>query len=211
MVLLDRVVAALGGREAWSDLRAYSTEGTSTVETTYGPTTIETTSLVAGMRKIRAEQDTPVGDVLVRVDGETATLLVGGSSQNPGPGFAASVRSQVLFSLPYVLMTADSLAFSRGDDTPDGLAVLTYRAPGVDASYEMVIGADGRPVRIESVQPGILGPSRVVRTITAYRAVGALLVPSETRQSTDGQLTGASEITGFTPNPEIPPGAFGGN
>ncbi|MEM1057030.1 MAG: hypothetical protein AAGI52_16015 [Bacteroidota bacterium] len=208
-VLLDRVFASMGGRDVWGSLRAYATEGTSSVETTFGETTIETTSLVAGLLQIRAEQDTPVGDVLVRVNGETASLLVDGNARDPGPGFAASVQSQVLFSLPYVLMHADSLLFSRGEDTPDGLAVLVYQAPGVDASYEMVIGADGRPVRVESIQPSPVGPAQMVHTITGYRSVGGLQVPIGTRQSTEGQVTGSTEITVFTLDPEIAPGAFG--
>ena len=200
---------ALGGRAAWDSLAAYATEGTSTVQTTYGPTTIETASLVAGMRQIRAEQQTPVGDVLVRVDGEVASLLVDGAPRDPGPNFAASVRSQLLFSVPFVLMNADALTVTRGDDTTDGLAVLIYRAPGVDAAYEMVVGEDGRPVRIESEQPGPMGTARTVHTISGWREVAGLAVPTGATQTSGGREVGSSEITGFTPNPEIPADAFG--
>ena len=208
-VLLATVVDALGGRAAWDSLAAYATEGTSTVQTTYGPTTIETASLVAGMRQIRAEQQTPVGDVLVRVDGEVASLLVDGAPRDPGPNFAASVRSQLLFSVPFVLMNADALTVTRGDDTTDGLAVLIYRAPGVDAAYEMVVGEDGRPVRIESEQPGPMGTARTVHTISGWREVAGLAVPTGATQTSGGREVGSSEITGFTPNPEIPADAFG--
>ena len=132
-----------------------------------------------------------------------------GAPRDPGPNFAASVRSQLLFSVPFVLMNADALTVTRGDDTTDGLAVLIYRAPGVDAAYEMVVGEDGRPVRIESEQPGPMGTARTVHTISGWREVAGLAVPTGATQTSGGREVGSSEITGFTPNPEIPADAFG--
>ena len=161
------------------------------------------------LRRIRAEQSTPVGDVLARVNGGDGDLLVNGATSASGPAFAASVQSQLLFSVPYVLMNADSLSFSRGADTPEGLAVLTYRAEGVDATYSMAIDEEGRPVRIESVQPGPAGPTVIAHEIVAFREAEGLLVPATTTQTAGGNPVGTVDLTVFTPNPEIPPGAFG--
>lgn len=202
-VLLARVFDAMGGREAWRQVRAYSTEGTYAAQTTFGPTTIQTRSLVAGLRQIRAEQSTPVGDVLARVNGTSGTLLVDGAVSASGPAFVASVQSQLLFSLPYVLMNADSLAFSTHPDDPSR---LVYEMPGLEATYTMTVGEDGRPTRIESRQPGT---ATVAHTLVAFREVGDLVIPATTRQTANGRATGEAAITAFTPNPEILPGAFG--
>lgn len=204
--LLAQVFETLGGRDAWREVRAYATVGTYKAHTMIGATTIETRSLVAGVRRIRAEQSTPVGDVLARVNGTSGTLLVDGSPSASGAEFAASVQRQLLFSLPYVLMNADSLTFARLEDTPDGLAVLSYRAPGIDAVYLLRVRENGRPDHVASTSPS---EPEVRHSLIDFREAGGLLVPSIIRQSAGGRETGEVTISGFTPNPEIPPGAFG--
>ncbi|MEM6327597.1 MAG: hypothetical protein AAF791_10805 [Bacteroidota bacterium] len=210
ILLLGRVFEAMGGREAWREVSAYATEGTYSASTRIGQTTINTRSLVAGLRRIRAEQSTPVGDVLALVNGTEGTLFVDGDRGAYGEVFATGVVTQVLFSLPFVLLNADSLTFSREPESPGGLAVLRYEAPGIDAVYRMHVGADGRPIEIVSTQPGPVGPTTVTHRFFRFEEVDGRLVPGTVQQLADGRVTGTTEITRFTVNPEVPPGTFAG-
>ena len=207
--LLGRVLESLGGREAWREVAAYSTRGSSAVPTAYGEISVASASTVAGADRVRVEQSTPVGNILVRVDGERASLNVDGVDRPPPPGFVASVRSQLLFTVPYVLMHARDLRVSRGADV-DGLASLRYTAPGVGAIYEARIGADGRPVEIHSLQPGPAGLARLVYTVSDYREVGALVVPHRYVHTADGVAAGSTSLAVFRVNPDVSAEAFGG-
>lgn len=208
--LLETVFDALGGKEAWMGLSAYSTTGTSSVQTSFGEVEITSATTIGGPRRFRAEQTTPVGNVLVLIDGDAASVQSGGVEQPTPPGFIDGLRSQLLFSLPYVLMSADALEVVRMPDTEDGLAVLRYTASGVPWPYDLVIGADGRPVRIESTQAGPTGPARLVSTISDYREVNGLMVPFGYSQTSNGEPSSASTLEAFTVNPAITDDTFGG-
>lgn len=207
--LLGRVLESVGGREAWHGVTAYSTRGSSAVQTDYGEISVASASTVSGAGRVRVEQNTPVGNVLVRVDGERAALNVDGTDRQPPPGFVESVRAQLLFTLPYALMNAASLRVARAPDV-DGLAALRYAVEGVGAVYEARLGADGRPVEIHSVQPGPAGLSRLVYTVSDYRDVSGLTVPHRYTQTADDVRTGSTTITVFRVNPDVSAESFGG-
>ncbi|MEL6614400.1 MAG: insulinase family protein, partial [Bacteroidota bacterium] len=208
--LLGRVFDAVGGREAWGAVESYASAGSFTGPTPFGVATIASQSLIGGADKIRVEQATPVGNILLQLDGSTATLSVGGATQPTGPGFASTIRSQLLFSLPYLMAFPEGLEVARMADTEDGFAVLRITASGVVAPYDLIVGEDGKPARIESTQPGQTGPVRLVYAFSDYREVGGVMLPFTTVQTTDGEDAGTTTLESFTANPEMPEGAFGG-
>ena len=208
--LLGRVFAAVGGREAWDAINGYASAGSFTGPTPFGEATIATQSLIGGADKIRVEQATPVGNILLQLNGNAAALSVGGAAQPVGPGFAGTIRSQLLFSVPYLMAFPEGLEVARMADTDDGMAVLRITASGVPAPYDLVVGEDGKPVRIESTQPGQAGPVRLVYAFSDYREMGGVMLPFTTVQTTGGQPAGTTTLETFTPNPEMPEGSFGG-
>ncbi|OZC01971.1 hypothetical protein [Rubricoccus marinus] len=202
--LMAEMLDALGGVAAWDSVEAYSTAGDTQVNSlVMGDVSVESISVVRGADGVRVEQFTPVGSVLVQIDGDRVGFAISGESRPAPDGMASSVRSQLLFSVPYVIMRREDLAINRVADRPGGLPVLRFRAPGVEALYDLVMSQDRRPLRIESIQASAAGPGYYAYIFSDYREADGLLVPFQTEQRVDDLLLTTTVLSAFTVSPEI--------
>ncbi len=208
--LMTEVLDALGGHAAWDSLGAYATLAATQMNSLMvGDVSIQSASVVRGADGVRVEQFTPVGTVRVQIDGERVGFAIDGAAQEAPPGVASGVRSQLLFSVPYVLMRREDLSINRVADRRGGLPVLRFRAPGVEPLYDLVLSPDRRPLRIESIQASASGPGYYTYGFSDYREAGGLVVPFRTQQRVDDMILTTTTLETFTADPDLPTGTFG--
>ena len=206
--LLGRLVDAVGGAEALAALDLYQTRGRSEVLTPQGALQIETVTTIGGADRVRAEQTLPGGQqISIVMNGPSVRFNTPAGPRTPPPGLVQQIMSSLYFSLPYVLAQRDAIAFERVDGE-DGAAVLQYTGPGVDATYRMTLGADGRPTRIESQQVGPAGPALQVYTLGDYRETGGLTLPFRYEQTTGGQPAGSTQLQAVVTAPTVTDDTF---
>ena len=206
---LERAADALGGAARFAAITAYET--TSETEVSQGQlagNTLRGTTLVELPGRVRAQQQTPFGEITVVLnDGRGLLILPGGQSQPAPPTVAAGARDQLFLDLPYLMARLGDLE-AEALEPVDGMERVRVRAEGLGQPVTLVLGADGRPVRATTTQVGAEGPSEVTVEFGDYRAVGGFVLPFRTVQMQGGETAQTTTVEAYDFAPTVPADAF---
>ena len=206
---LRRAAEALGGADRFAALTAYET--TSATEMAQGPmagATVSGTALVAFPDRVRAVQQTPVGEVTVVLDGGRGVLVLpGGQTQPAPPSVVASVRDQLFLDLPYLMANLDNVE-AEALEPVDGMDRVRVRAEGLSQPVTILLDADGRPARAMTTQVGPAGPTEVTVEYGDYREVDGLTLPFRTVQMQDGETAQTTTVEAYDFAPTVAADAF---
>ena len=206
---LRRAADALGGAERFAAVTAYET--TSETEVSQGQlagNTLRGTTLVELPGRVRAQQQTPFGEITVVLnDGRGRLILPGGQSQPAPPPVAAGARDQLFLDLPYLMARLGDLE-AEALEPVDGMDRVRVRAEGLSQPVTLVLGADGRPVSATTTQVGPEGPAEVTVEFSDYRAVGGFVLPFRTVQTQGGETAQTTTVEAYDFAPTVPADAF---
>ncbi|MGB3542123.1 M16 family metallopeptidase, partial [Rubrivirga sp.] len=205
---LERAANAMGGADRFAALEVYATM--TETEVAQGPmagNTISGTTLMAPPNRMRAQQNTPFGEITVVLNDGQGLLMVGGQSQPAPPQLAAQVRDQAYLS-PVFLMTQYADLEAEALAPMDGLDQIRISASGLSTPVTYVLDADGRPVRAMTTAVGPEGPMEVVVEFSDYRDVDGLMLPFRTVQTDGGELSQTTTIQSYDLSPTVAADAF---
>jgi hypothetical protein len=204
--LLDRVVAAYGGRAALEKVRAVKEEGTVTSMMHPAPGRIVRVFQRPG--SLRVEIAYPEGSPEVRVvhgghghrDGQEVT----------GPAHAAMVLQAARLALPLALVQKGARVADRGTIERDGQTrrAVALALPGALELVAEIDPASGRIVRSSGAMPGPGGKMEFATAYSDFRPVAGVLFAHHEESWAGGQHTGATELQRVEILPAAPPGTF---
>ena len=206
--LLDRVLDALGGREAFAALDAVRYVAQTEAQVGGQAMTIGSEVLVVLPDRVHAVQQTPMGALTVVLSGDRGVIRTPAGAQPAPAPLVAQVRSQLYQDLPYLLARADELG-ATALEPDEGVERLALTAPGLDNPMTLALDPEtARPVRLSMVVVGAEGPQEVVVTYDDFRDVDGLLIPFAARQTVDGEPGGRSVYSAIEVNPPVDEALF---
>jgi len=204
--LLDKVVAAYGGRAALEHARVVKTEGT--VTSMMHPAPGRIVRIFQRPDSLRVEIAYPGSPPEVRVihggrgdrDGQEVT----------GPAHAAMVLQAARLALPLALVQKGARVADRGTVERDGQtcrAVALALSGGLELVAE-IDPASGRIVRSSGAMPGPGGKIEFATAYSDFRPVAGVLFAHREENWARGQHTGATVLQRVEILPAAPPGTF---
>ena len=203
--LMATAADSLGGADAFAAIQALRTRTLTTAPTPQGDVEIQSETTVRLPDTIHSVQRTPLGTVTILSEGSGAQILTAGGPQPAPPGIDEQIRGQLFLSVGYLFARAADLGV---ESVPGEERTVRIAAPGVASPYTLVLGDDGRPAEIISIQPTQNGPADVRVRVSDYRAVGDLVLPFRYEQTLDGAPAGVTVVESITVDPDIPDGMF---
>jgi len=204
--LLDKAVAAYGGRAALEHARVVKTEGT--VTSMMHPEAGRIVRVFQRPDSLRVEIAYPGSPPEVRVihggrgerDGQEVT----------GAAHAAMVLQAARLALPLALVQKGAQVADRGAVVRDGQAcraVALALSGGLELVAEIEL-ASGRIVRSSGAMPGPGGKVEFATAYSDFRPVAGVLFAHREENWARGQHTGATVLQRVEILPAAPPGAF---
>ena len=204
--LLDKVVAAYGGRAALEKARVVKEEGT--VTSLMHPRPGRIVRVFRRPDSLRVEIAYPEDSPEVRVvhggrgarDGQEVT----------GPAHAAMVLQAARLALPLALVQKGARVADRGAIERDGqtLRVVALALPGALELVAEIDPASGRILRSSGAMPSPGGKIEFATAYSDFRRVAGVLFAHHEENWARGQHTGATELQRVEILAAAPPGAF---
>jgi len=209
-----KVVDGLGGAGAVDSLTSMKTLSDLTLSTPQGNFTLKVAATFALPDRVRQEVTTPMGQILMLVNGAEGYMKQG---PNEGP-LPPAQRDEIIRSIwrnPLALaQRRDDGAFQAqhmGEETIDGNAcdVLLVTLNG-DAMKLWASRADGKVLRTQYRAPGPMGgpPGEHVMTFSDFRNVSGLTIPFKADGTFDGKPQRSSMIQEVIVNPTLDASLF---
>ena len=209
-----KVVDGLGGAGAVDSLSSMKTLSDLTLTTPQGSFTLKVAATFALPDRVRQEVNTPMGQILMLVNGSEGYMKQG---PNEGP-LPPAQRDEILRSIwrnPIALAQrrADGAfqAQHMGTETIDGNAcdVLLVTLNG-DAMKLWASQADGKVLRTQYRAPGPMGgpPGEHVMSFSDFRSVSGLTIPFKADGTFDGKPQRSSLIQEIVVNPTLDASLF---
>lgn len=209
-----RVVDGLGGAGAVDSFTAMKTLSDMTLTTPGGQFVLKVDATFALPDRVRQEVATPMGQILMLVNGTDGYMKQG---PNEGP-LPPNQREEILRSIwrnPLALaQKRDDAAFQAqhvGNEAIDGTPcdVLLVTLHG-DMLKLWASQADGKVLRTQYRAPGPMGgpPGEHVMTFSDFRAVSGLTIPFKADGTFDGKPQRSSVIQEIVVNPPVDASLF---
>lgn len=228
--VLEEVIHALGGAEAFAALETIQMKSTQKASTPMGEMEIES-EMAAVLPEAAAEletamgapdqlmqkQKTPMGDVTVVVNGDEAVLKTPQGNQALPASARSQIEAQMWQTTMYLLRNANHPKLTVqyiGTEEIDGETLEVLRiTPPVGGPMTMLIDGDKRPVRMRYQAPNRMtgAPSSVEDVYTDYRAVNGVLFAHQTISYVDGDKGGETTVLEIIINGELDPSLFDTN
>jgi predicted Zn-dependent peptidase len=210
--IFERMAGSAGGTDP-GGLAGYHMEGTMEVQTPQGAMGIGLDLLVSFPDRMRMKLQTPMGEQLVVVDGETGFAGMGGQFQDlPGP--AVEDQKENLYRDPYFLAKhrddPDLETVAAGTDDVDGVACDVVAVTFRGTSTRMCVADDGRVLKMtyQGDHPFNRAPGTIEATLGDFRDIDGRQVAHEEAQTFNGEPLMTLQWKSFRFNPEVDDSTF---
>ena len=207
--VLDRVLRALGGREAFAAIETLRYSGSTEAPMQGQTVTLQTDVAIALPDRVRVMQQTPMGEITIALNGSDGTIDTPAGSQPAPPALVDQVRAQLFQDLPYLFARAEELKVISLELQEDMPKVFELKAPGLTSPIKLWVDlATSRPLQLEMTVVGMQGPQQIVVEYSNYRDVDGLVIPFASSQTVDGEPGARSNYTTIEINPELDSSLF---
>ncbi len=207
LALAAKVAAAMGGEARLKSIRGLHTSFTLTQKTPQGDFAIPAEATLIYPDRLRAELQTPGGNVAIVVNAADGFAVVGGSVQDMPEAQKKDSREQILRDLVYLAQHANDPAFTF-------TAAGTEKVGTVDAKIVDVAGpgtrvrwfidpANGRLLRMTYEGLGQSGPFHGQTDFADWKTVDGLTLPYTRNNSQNGKESSIAVFTSIQPNPAV--------
>lgn len=208
VLLLNRVIEALGSRRAFAEVKAVRYEAETQAVMGGQAIELQTEAVFDFPDRIYVKQRTRAGAFEIIVNGSEGVMRSAGGAQAAPAALVSQIRDQIYMDLAYLLSRADDLVVAA-QDGKDGLDILQIGVSDLDGPLFLYIDPESsRPVKLQMTLAGMEGPQEMLVFYDDYRQTGALLLPYATRQVTNGEEGGSSVSSLVQINPEFDDALF---
>lgn len=228
--VLDQVIEALGGADAFAALETIQMKSTQKASTPMGEMEVEsemaavlpeaaaeTETAMGAPNQVMQKQKTPMGEITVVVNGADAVLKTPQGNRELPASARSQIEAQMWQTTMYLLRNANHPGLAVhyvGTEDVEGETLDVLRiTPPVGNPITMLIDADKRPVRLRYQAPNRMtgAPSSVEDVYADYRAVNGVLFAHRTTSYVDGEKGSETVVLEIIINGDLDPSLFDTN
>lgn len=226
--LLNRMIAALGGSEAFSRISNMKINGTQRANTPAGEFQMESAvtvdlpdpgaeieRMMAGSGRLLINQSTPGGAFVIVLDGDQAVVKGPQGTQSLPEPLRQQIKDELWRDITYLARFADHpdlQAHALGTEEFDGSPRQALRiTPGSGSPFTLFLDPESNlpsGLRYESIDPTSGAPVASEDRFDDFRQVGDILLPHRIVTYRDGEISLETTLTSVQFNTEVDDSLF---
>ncbi len=208
--MLMQVREALGG-SAFADVEAMRAQSAQS----QGGMTVQSEVVASLPDQFRIEQETPMGNMTIVLDGDQAMAETPQGTQQLPPSVAQQIKNSLWRDVGYLMMNADDEALQVQSLGTEEIEGQTYEAlritPPAGSAFTLYVDPETmRPARMsyQGTNPQTGVPFDATDVYSNYQETGGITIPYTTTTYRGGEEAGSSTVQEFTINPDLEDGLF---
>jgi zinc protease len=208
--ILDQVIKAMGGKDAFKSIASSVTKTETSVSTPQGEFKISSTSYHLFPDKIRQEMSMPFGTIVTVFDGEKGWVVSPQGTQDLPESQLKEVRSELFRGHFHLFLVEDMKVQFVGEDSVEGkkVDIILISDPAGNQLKMYVDQMTHLPLKESYQGTTMMGPGNVEEILSDYQAVSGVKVPFSIQSFANGQKMAETKILELNFNTQIDPELF---